>query len=95
MKNNTRSLSRGVKSIISSRASRYPSVYLDSNGELSVYKCYSLIEYTDSMAKIKASCGIVGIYGHNLVLNTFSNSEITVSGNIEKIEFEEYRACEE
>ncbi len=89
MKGNTHSLKDGLKNILHSHRGNYPSVYLDSGGELSVYRCHGLIEYTDCMVKIKTEDGVVGIYGSELGLNTFSNSEITVYGKIIKIEFEE------
>ena len=89
MKANRHSFKEGLKNIIYSGRENYPSVYLSSNGELSVYRCQGLLEYTDNMVKIKTEIGVVGIYGEELGLNTFSNSEITVFGKILKIEFEE------
>ncbi len=89
MKANIDSFNQSLKSKICSQRDNYPSVYLSSAGELSVYRCQGLIEYTHSMVKIKTEFGVVGIYGAELGLNTFSNSEITVFGRIIKIEFEE------
>ena len=89
MKKNKHTFIKGIKKIIGSGRESYPSVYLDSGGELSVYKCKGLIEYTDNKVKISTEHGIIDILGKELGLNTFSNSEITVFGKISVIEFKE------
>ena len=89
MKANKRSFNKGIKDIIYSKRENYPSIYLSSGGELSVYKCCGLVEYSETCVKINTELGALAIYGKELGLNTFSNSEITVFGKIYKIEFEE------
>ena len=64
-------------------------IYMESNTELSVFRCKGLLEYSDECVNLRLTDGNVHIYGRNLGLKTFSNTEITVDGKIEKIEFEE------
>ncbi len=82
MRDNIRVLKDEIKNKLFGHNSAGASIFLDSNGALSVFRCVGLEEYSDNLVKIKTKDSHISVSGSGLVLNTFSNSEITVSGKI-------------
>ena len=86
MRNKIRGIKDGLNRKFLNKSQNNPIVFLDSQGELSIFKCNGVIAYSDTCVKIRTEDSFVSVEGEGLLLNTFSNREITVSGKINKIE---------
>lgn len=85
MRNNIHTFREKIKNKLFGKNGNGPTVFLDSNGELSIFRCVGLEEYSEKLVKIKTKNSYICVTGSELVLNTFSNSEITVCGKIHTI----------
>lgn len=88
MRDNARLFNNRFINKLFAQSEKQPSVFLDSSGELCIYGCEGLIEYSDVFVRIKTLKTIISVYGSGLILNTFSNREITVNGQISRIDLE-------
>ena len=53
------------------------------------YKC--ILEYQDFFIRIKMSTGLININGFKLVMNEMTKDDLTITGNIESVDFEKFR----
>ena len=58
-----------------------------SNKEIVVDGCMGVLEFSDTYIKIKLKKGNAVIYGNGLNINGFEEKTITVSGNLQSVEF--------
>lgn len=66
-----------------------PSLYLNSNRELTLFRCTGLKEYSAEKVMLDTSLNPIEIRGTGLSLKSFSTSEITVLGEIQSVGFKE------
>ena len=61
-------------------------MFLDINGKVIIERFSKLLNYTDKEVSFVSKSKQVYIYGNDLTIMYFSKSEMTIEGNIEKIE---------
>ncbi len=88
MRDNARLSNNRLINKLFAHSEKKPSIFLDSSGELCIYGCEGLVEYSDVFVRIKTLKAIISVHGNGLILNTFSNREITVNGQISRIDLE-------
>lgn len=65
-----------------------PKITVTGFDEILIENFKGILEYEDYFARISTSIGIVNINGFNLKLNQMTDDDISVSGRIENLDFE-------
>lgn len=65
----------------------YPLISLTGHEEMLVQNHKGLIEYTDSLIRIKTKVGSIKICGSALYISTMSTEDLKITGYIKTIEF--------
>ncbi len=68
-------------------ASSGPEIQLTSNKSASVEGCKGVVDYYDSLVKLKIQNGTVCFYGHSLVIVSLTDTNAEIKGEIDKVEF--------
>ena len=85
--NMTETLGEKVKDVAGFGKTATPTfLFFDINGTVIVEHFSKLVNYTDKEVSFVSKNKQVYIYGNDLTIMYFSKSEMTVEGNIEKIE---------
>ena len=85
--NITEAFGERVKEVAGFGKAAIPTFLLfDINGTVVVERFSKLLNYTDKEISFVSKNKQVYIYGSNLMIMYFSKSEMTIEGNIEKIE---------
>ena len=61
-------------------------LFFDTNGSVVIESFSKLINYTDKEISFVSKSKRIYIYGNNLSIMSFSKNEMSIQGNIEKIE---------
>ncbi len=64
-----------------------PIIRICGNREASVDGCKGVIDYHESLIKLRISGGSVTFTGTDLCISAFSESSAVISGNLQNIEF--------
>lgn len=77
----------GVEDIIRPEHIGGPHIVLYSNKEICIDGCVGVLEYCDAYLRLRISKGALTIFGTELDIIAFDDSNITVRGSISSIEF--------
>lgn len=64
-----------------------PLLTVSGNNEISIENYGGIIEYTDSLIRIRTKTGKIIINGKNLQVNYYTNDEMKIQGRISSIEY--------
>ena len=67
--------------------SKLAEINLKGNREIIIDGCYGIIEYSDCLISVNIGKSTLKIMGFDFSISDYSDSNITVSGNIKNIEF--------
>lgn len=75
------------KSLPKEILSGLPVITITGKQELVIENYQGIIEYTDSIIRIKTKTGKVTIYGNHLKIIYYTNDEMLITGIVGKIEY--------
>lgn len=75
------------KNIIPTELTNTPTIQLIGDKELTLDGCRGIVEYTDYSIKIKASCGVISVFGQRLNIKYLSVNSVVIEGRISSLEF--------
>ena len=64
-----------------------PIVTLIGQFEVNIENYRGIIEYTDTLIRIKRKHGLIKMMGKNLKIEYYTNDEMKITGHIDKIEY--------
>ena len=64
-----------------------PIIKICGNREVSVDGCRSVVDYYDDRIKLSISGGAVTFFGTDLKITTLTDSQATIKGNLNNVEF--------
>ena len=67
--------------------SKLAEINLKGNREIIIDGCYGIIEYSDCLISVNIGKSTLKIMGFDFSISDYSDSNITVRGNIKNIEF--------
>ena len=62
-------------------------ITITGESEISIENHKGILEYTDSIIRVRTKSGKISIKGFHLLVDSYSNDEMIIKGNIESVEF--------
>ena len=64
-----------------------PIIHICGNSEISVDGCRGVVDYYESVIKLRITDGFVTFSGNNLTITDFTDSSAVIKGDLHNIEF--------
>ncbi len=78
---------RSKKSCPAARKHNYPTIDLCGNSQISIEGSENILEYTSDIVRIDTHGMIISIFGMGLCIYYMTETVVTITGTIAKIEF--------